>query len=100
MRRDITNAIASWVQQEAADKWNQEWDTSSWPRVAGKPGVDMPRQYDGSSCGLYAIAMAACLEAGVALEHCHMTDGDALHVRANILSAICAGMLYQACNII
>lgn len=83
--------MARWVEQEAADKWGQQWDTSNWPRVAGQPGVNMPRQVDGSSCGLYAVSLAACLGAGVPLSHCHMTDADATAVRAALLSSVCKG---------
>jgi len=81
-RPDIADAMAIWVQQEACDKRQQWWDTSTWPRLYPRC---IPHQTDSSSCGLYALVLAECLAAGFALEHCTMADTNADCVRARLL---------------
>jgi len=84
-RADIADAMATWVRQEAYDKRQEVWETSSWPRIYASC---IPQQADGTSCGLYLLVLAECLGAGLPLEHCLMTDSDETHVRARLLHNI------------
>lgn len=88
-RLDIADAMAAWVRDEAQDKRQELWDTDSWPRVCLVPGQEIPRQEDGSSCGLYTIVLADCIGAGVPLQHCSMSDSCAIAVRARLLADLC-----------
>ena len=80
--------MREWVCQEAQAKRHELWDTASWPTLFLHPSVDIPKQHDGHSCGLYAIALADCLGAGVPLQQCTMQDSHACNVRAHVLQLV------------
>jgi Ulp1 family protease len=87
-RPDIVEAMAAYVRMEAQEKWGANLDTRTWRRLYLKPGIDIPKQTDGFSCGVYAVVFARCLAAGFPLASCRISAGTAQKARVHIVYSI------------
>lgn len=76
-RRDILDAIAQYISDEALDKGKGAIDTSSWTREY--PAV--PRQLNSCDCGVFSTQFASFIGAGKEMD---FTQDDMLYFRVQV----------------
>ncbi|KAK9826046.1 hypothetical protein WJX74_007714 [Apatococcus lobatus] len=79
----LMEALRRWVSDEYKDKKNQEVDTSGWPIRHMTDEEEIPQQFNGSDCGVFALEFAERQSRNAAMDF-QQRDMDVLRKRVVI----------------